>query len=95
MILESILLKELSEESISTQEPTQVESTQTILGSEAEIDKAQKPETIEGSIEATALVFNLSSTPPYSGSPYIAVNGNVPYFTQLDLQMSCLNIFTV
>lgn len=29
--------------------------------------------------------FNLSSIPAYSGEPYVAVNNNVPYFTDNDL----------
>ena len=29
--------------------------------------------------------FSLSDVPDYTGSPYVAVNGNVPYFTEDDL----------
>lgn len=29
--------------------------------------------------------FNLSAIPAYSGEPYVAVNNNVPYFTDADL----------
>lgn len=29
--------------------------------------------------------FRLSDIPEYSGSPYVAVNGNVPYFSESDL----------
>ncbi len=29
--------------------------------------------------------FSLADVPAYSGSPYVAVNGNVPYFTEADL----------
>ena len=29
--------------------------------------------------------FSLSDVPEYTGSPYVAVNGNVPYFTDDDL----------
>ncbi len=29
--------------------------------------------------------FNLSSVPAYSGQPYVAVNDNLPYFTETDL----------
>ena len=96
---------ELPEQSITTQEPTQVESLQTTQEPEEHIEKkqeseirteeTQKPITTEKPIQATAPTFDLSSIPNYSGSPYVAVNGNVPYFNQLDLQMSCLNIFTV
>ena len=37
-----------------------------------------------GTSSATG-TFSLSDVPEYSGSPYVAVNGNVPYFTEDDL----------
>ena len=80
---------ELPEQSISTQEPTQVESLQTTQEPEEQIEKkqeseirteeTQKPEIIEKPIQATAPKFDLSSIPEYSGKPYVATNGNVPY----------------
>ena len=30
----------------------------------------------------TAPAFDLASVPAYSGSPYVAINGNLPYFTE-------------
>ncbi len=37
-------------------------------------------------IGAGAEVYvDLSAVPPYSGAPYVEVNGNVPYFTETDL----------
>ncbi len=32
----------------------------------------------------TAQVYSMSDLPPYDGSPYVAVNDNVPYFTEDD-----------
>ena len=34
---------------------------------------------------ASGTSFNLADVPAYSGQPYVAVNGNVPYFTEDDL----------
>ena len=34
---------------------------------------------------ASGTSFNLADVPAYSGQPYVAVNGNVPYFTDADL----------
>lgn len=34
---------------------------------------------------ASGTSFNLADVPAYSGQPYVAVNGNVPYFTEADL----------
>ena len=36
-------------------------------------------------LEPAETVFTLSSVPAYSGTAYVAVNGNVPYFTADDL----------
>ena len=75
---------ELPEQSITTQEPTQVEVAETTQEPETQVEETQKPEITEKPIQATAPNFDLSSIPEYSGKPYVAVNGNVPYFTQSD-----------
>lgn len=95
---------ELPEQSITTQEPTQVESLQTTQEPEEQIEKkqeseirteeTQKPEIIEKPIQATAPKFDLSSIPEYSGKPYVATNGNVPYFTQSDYITAPFEIFS-
>lgn len=51
--------------------------------------------TVESTIVPTPLVnqlteqvntvFDISSIPPYSGTPYVDVNNNIPYFTSSDL----------
>ena len=38
-----------------------------------------------GTAAGTSGTFQLPDVPAYSGSPYVAVNGNVPYFTKDDL----------
>lgn len=35
--------------------------------------------------EQVNTVFDISSIPPYSGTPYVDVNNNIPYFTSSDL----------
>jgi len=95
---------ELPEQSITTQEPTQVESLQITQEPEQQIEKkqeseirteeTQKPVTTEKPIQVTAPTFDLSSIPNYSGSPYVAVNGNVPYFTQADYTTAPFETFS-
>ena len=75
---------ELPEQSTSTKEPTQVEVAETTQEPKTQVEETQKPEITEKPIQATAPNFDLSSIPEYSGKPYVAVNGNVPYFTQAD-----------
>lgn len=52
-------------------------------------DKAQpsQPEqnANENSLSAEAPIFSLSSIAEYTDKPYVAVNGNVPYFTESEL----------
>lgn len=52
-------------------------------------DKAQpsQPEQYanENSLRAEALTFSLSSIAEFTDKPYVAVNGNVPYFTESEL----------
>lgn len=72
---------ELPEQSITTQEPTQVESLQTTQEPEEQIEKkqeseirteeTQKPEITEKPIQATAPKFDLSIIPEYGNHLYI------------------------
>jgi len=84
----------LPEQSITTQKPTQVEVAQTTQEPETQVEETQKPEITEKPIQATAPTFDLSSIPNYSGSPYVAVNGNVPYFTQADYTTAPFETFS-
>lgn len=44
--------------------------------------------------DTQAPAFDLSSVPGYSGSPYVAINGNVPYFTDSDLTTSSFETYS-
>ena len=50
---------------------------------EAPVVSQDQTETVQQPNESTA--FDLSSSPRYNGSPYVAVNDNNPYFTKSDL----------
>lgn len=42
----------------------------------------------------TSAVSSLDDVPPYSGSPYVAVNNNVPYFEESDLTTSAYETYS-
>lgn len=49
------------------------------------VDEKEQPDLEEGSqeslpVQTDTATFSLASVPAYSGSPYVAVNGNTPYF---------------
>ncbi|MCD8045808.1 MAG: DNA/RNA non-specific endonuclease [Clostridiales bacterium] len=50
----------------------------------SETESTAEERTTEESI-SEELSFDLSSVPEYSDSPYVAINGNVPYFTDDEL----------
>lgn len=66
---------------IPKQENPQVSQTEHIEYEEPVVSQEQ-PKTVEQFKESTA--FDISSIPKYSGSPYVAVNDNNPYFTEND-----------
>ena len=39
---------------------------------------------IENTIQNEGIIFNLSTIPEYSSSPYVELNNNIPYFTEED-----------
>ena len=45
-----------------------------------------EPVTTTVKIEAVAPTFSLSDVPEYSGSPYIEINNNIPFFTEYPTQ---------
>lgn len=47
-------------------------------------EESQEPADDQSSTVATGS-FSLSDVPAYSGTAYVAVNGNVPYFTSVDM----------
>lgn len=53
---------------------------------ENDIQTVSKSDNVEERVSsASGGSFNLAEIPAYSGQPYVAVNGNVPYFTDEDL----------
>lgn len=47
---------------------------------------ATEPVTTTVKIETVAPTFSLSDVPEYSGSPYIEINNNIPFFTEYPTQ---------
>ena len=52
------------------------------------------PEPTTAAPEPSAPVFSLADIPAYSGSPYVAVNGNVPGFTDADLTTTSFETYS-
>lgn len=42
----------------------------------------------------SAPIINLSNIPPYSGNPYFVVNGNEPYFSDLELTVTSFELYS-
>jgi len=82
------------QEEITVTEPTDTaEETATIEASEPEEEEATVPAETEQVEETTAQetatpAVDLSNIPDYSGSPYVVVNDNVPYFTDTDADLT-------
>ena len=49
------------------------------------VETVQTPKAAAAQIKSSSGTFDLSAIPAYSGQPYIAVNDNVPFFSQSDL----------
>lgn len=43
---------------------------------------------------AAATSFSLSDVKPYSGSAYVAINGNIPYFTSSELTTTSFELYS-
>lgn len=68
-------------EAVSTEESVTTEATTTEeISTEAPVTEEATPEP-----EDTTPVIDLAGIPAYSGSPYIEINGNVPYFADSEL----------
>jgi DNA-entry nuclease len=72
----------------ATPEPTVTETTVTPTDNPTETPTPEITETPTPTEEAAATdvsaTFDIASVPAYSGSPYTAVNNNVPYFSDSD-----------
>ena len=77
-----LVLSGCAGQKIPMQESPQVTQTEQIEH-ELPVETQEQTETVAQTKEPTE--FDLSSIPKYSGSPYVAVNDNNPYFTEDDL----------
>ena len=48
------------------------------------IEFQKTPENEENNVLENEVIFDLSSIPEYSSSPYVEINNNIPYFTEED-----------
>ena len=58
---------------------------------------SQTPPEMTGPVldnESTETVFALSEVPAYNGEPYVAINGNTPYFTDDDLTTTSFETYS-
>lgn len=62
-------------------ESTEPESTEPVVTATPALEATATPEPEQ----AVAAEFDISSIPAYSGTPYVIVNDNVPYFTDSDM----------
>lgn len=73
---------------IPNNEPTQkaIETVQTTdHQEEPNQDATEEPaENNNDKSEIQATTFNFSEVPPYSGTPYVAINNNIPFFADTD-----------
>ncbi|MCM1096952.1 MAG: DNA/RNA non-specific endonuclease [Ruminococcus flavefaciens] len=60
---------------------------------EVQASSAAEPEKAE-TITSVNTVFDFSSIPAYSGVPYVAVNDNVPYFTDSDFTTASFETYS-
>lgn len=75
-----------NESEAETESETKSAKKDTATATPSTKDKTEtKTETTAKSQTSTATSVSLSSIPAYSGSPYVAINNNVPFFTDNDM----------
>lgn len=78
----------------SQTEPAETEE----IESETDVgEKASEPAAIEiaiGKMNASVDAFSTSSVPAYSGMPYVALNNNVPFFTDEELTVTAFELYS-
>ena len=72
-------------ENSSTIEPTISPETQTSITEEESQYQSSEIQPTTTSPPLSVPVFSLVDVPTYSGSPYVAINDNIPYFSDEDL----------
>ena len=63
---------------------TATESAESFEQAQKSVSPDNSPESDIQQTTTSIMPFKLSSIPDYNGSPYVAVNGNNPYFTESD-----------
>lgn len=48
------------------------------------IENTNETDNIENTMQKENIIFDLSTIPEYSSSPYVEINNNIPYFTKED-----------
>lgn len=60
------------------------ESTETAVTGDTKVDTAENEEVAEA-VETDNVLFDPTNVPAYSGSAWVEINDNIPYFTEDDL----------
>lgn len=81
-----------------TTEISATDNTQTTQQSDAKADQSNtngtSSQSASGQITAYQSAITLSSIPAYSGTPYVAVNDNVPSFTDDDITLNAFENYS-
>ena len=81
-----------------TAEISATDNTQTTQQSDAKVDQSNTngtgSQSASGQITASQSAITLSSIPVYSGTPYVAVNDNVPSFTDDDITLNAFENYS-
>ena len=77
---------------------TKILQTEIVGIEDKEIENSQtEPATIEiaiGKMNASVDAFSTSSVPPYTGTPYVALNNNVPFFTDEEITDTAFELYS-
>ena len=81
-----------------TTEISATDNTQTTQQSDAKADQSNtngtSSQSASGQMSASQSAVTLSSIPAYSGTPYVAVNDNVPSFTDDDITLNAFENYS-
>nr|DAV90989.1 MAG TPA: DNA/RNA non-specific endonuclease [Caudoviricetes sp.] len=73
-------------------EPTTTPTTEPTTEPGTTAPSTEEPTTVP--TEPVAVSYSLSDIPAYSGSPYVALNGNVPYFTDSEFTTTSFETYS-
>lgn len=77
---------------VAEQPANTAESDEDISGGGAQTPPEMTEPVLDN--ESTETVFALSEVPAYNGEPYVAINGNTPYFTDDDLTTTSFETYS-